>query len=226
MKKKCDLFLMTLVFLTVSILLITGCTTGKPGKKVETDGIHKRAAIGDIEGIKKFISKGVSINEAEPQFGHTPLMRAAINNQFAVIDFLLKNGADINATDKGGMTALAWSVNMEKFESFEFLLNKGAVFDTQDNLFGKTPLMNAMAASNPEFAIRLIGKGADVNIQSDDGSTPLLYAVSELNGNRDNTKIMELLIKKGANVNKENNKGLTPLIYLSGPCLFSSLRIQ
>jgi ankyrin repeat protein len=203
--------------LILSASLVVACATGSGGsgttvarqvKEVKT--LHMEAEQGNIEGIRALLSKGANINEAEPQFGHTPLMRASISNRTEAVDFLLEKGASVNAVDKANMSALTWAVNHQSYESFLKLLKKGARVDTKENLFGKTPLMNAVSLSNAEFSRQLIHRGAAVNAQCKDGNTPLIYAALNQNGNM--TEIINLLVRKGARVNKTNNKGMTPLL--------------
>ena len=51
----------------------------------------------------------------------------------------------------------------------------------------------------------------NIDIQDDNGNTPLMYAVSQCN-----YEMVKYLISKGANVNKKNNAGETPLHLASG----------
>ena len=52
---------------------------------------------------------GVDINLKEPVTGWTPLMVAIIKGLGPVVAALLRKGADINATDRRGYTALVWA---------------------------------------------------------------------------------------------------------------------
>ena len=146
--------------LTLTASLAVACATGGVGsgttavreaKEVKT--LHIEAEQGNIEGMRALLSKGANINEAELQFGHTPLMRAAISNRTEAVEFLLEKGASVNAVDKANMTALTWAVNHQSYESFLKLLKKGARIDTKENLFGKTPLMNAVSLNIQEFPL-------------------------------------------------------------------------
>ena len=69
-----------------------------------------------------------------------------------------------------------------------------------------------------ETVKQAIADGADVNAKSDDGSTPLLHAVS-FNEN----EIAELLIDKGADINVKDDTGLTPLHIAKSDELFELL---
>jgi ankyrin repeat protein len=59
---------------------------------------------GDIEVVKKFIEYGVDVNENSN--GMSPLMVAARYNKVEIIKILLSKGANLDAKDEKGFTAL------------------------------------------------------------------------------------------------------------------------
>ena len=59
---------------------------------------------GDIDAVKKFIVYGADVNEKSN--GMTPLMIAARYNKIEIIKLLLSNGANLDAKDEKGFTAL------------------------------------------------------------------------------------------------------------------------
>ena len=97
----------------------------------------------------------------------------------------LAMGADVNATDKHGLTALHMAENKE---ITDFLIKAGADVNATDK-HGRTALH---MAENEEITDFLIKAGADVNIQDRDGRTALMYARTA-----EQTK---LLLNAGANV--------------------------
>jgi ankyrin repeat protein len=68
-------------------------------------------------------------------------------------------------------------------------------------------LMIAASKGYSKEINRLIKKGADVNSESNDGVTPLIYAVSN-----NKAEVVKLLIENGANVNKITSTFETPLL--------------
>ncbi len=62
---------------------------------------------GDIDAVKKFIVYGTDVNEKSN--GMTPLMIAARYNKIEIIKFLLSNGAQLDAKDEKGFTALKYA---------------------------------------------------------------------------------------------------------------------
>ena len=55
------------------------------------------------------INLGADVN-AKDNFGRTPLMEVADNGYFDVVKLLILNGADIQAVDESGNTALVYAV--------------------------------------------------------------------------------------------------------------------
>ncbi len=79
-------------------------------------------------------------------------------------------------------------------------------FFNKPDIFGRTPLYNAVFASQPEIVKYLLSKGANVLKADVDGNSPLHRAAA--NGDVD---IMKMLVEKGANVFAINKKKRTPL---------------
>lgn len=69
-------------------------------------------------------------------------------------------GADLNAADRWGVTALAHAAQKGDLESVQLLLQKGASVD-QASRFGNTALMAAAARGRDAVVSALLGAGAD-----------------------------------------------------------------
>jgi ankyrin repeat protein len=63
----------------------------------------------DIETVKKFLEFGSDIEIKTEVNGMTPLMYAARYNNVEMVNLLVLNGADVNATSKLGYTALHYA---------------------------------------------------------------------------------------------------------------------
>ena len=109
--------------------------------------------------------------------GLTPLHIAAARNSLAVAEFLLQNGADINAKNYyNGLTPLHIATMRNVVEAAEFLLHNGADADAKNYHDELTPLHIATMRNVFRVAELLLEHGADVNAKTSDGWTPLFLA--------------------------------------------------
>lgn len=108
----------------------------------------------------------------------SPLMRAAENGQEKIVSILLKSGADPNAADYHGRTALISAAYIGNAEIVESLLNAGASPNALDDRYGFTPLLNAAWKGHTSVVRLLLAAGADPNVRAKDGSTALERAES------------------------------------------------
>ncbi len=79
-----------------------------------------------------------------------------------------------------------------------------------ENKYENLSLFDLIEVGKTDLVKKKIESGADVNINDDNGNTPLYYA----SRNR-HTEIVKLLFDHGADVNTKNNVGDTPLHYAS-----------
>ena len=98
----------------------------------------------------------------------------------------LKLGANVNAKDMDGMTALMYT---ESAEVAELLLTRGVDINAKDN-HGRTALI---CTKNAEVAKLLLEHRADVNAKDKNGTTALMWAEE-----RCHTKIANILRTHGA----------------------------
>ena len=143
--------------------------------------------------------------------GWTPLMNLARYATAEDCKKLIDAGADINARNKDGSTALMLATcNGEDGETVCDLLLKAGAGINEKNNDGWTPLMWAARYSTPEVCRKLIDAGSDVNARKKDGSASLMLATC----NSENASaICDLLIQNKAEINVQNNDGDTALIW-------------
>lgn len=71
------------------------------------------AAKDDLQQVKKIVAKGVSLNAPEEgMLGETPLIATTLNGGTNVFFYLLSAGANVNARDRMGETALMAAVTL------------------------------------------------------------------------------------------------------------------
>lgn len=86
------------------------------------------------------------------------------------VDMSLKQGANINAKDENGNTALRWAAYWGLFDRADQLLKHGAKINEQNDN-GDTALMAALANDRPKVANLLLSHGADVSLVNHDNQT-------------------------------------------------------
>ena len=116
-------------------------------------------------------------------------------------------GADVNAQNKDGGTALMEAACWGNTELAEALIKAGANVNAQSEN-GQTALMWAVYSYRGHTAVveALIKAGTDVNVQNKYGKTALMWAASD-----GNTELAEALIKAGADVSLKDEHDMTAL---------------
>ena len=152
--------------------------------------------------------------DAKDYFGQTALIRASEKGDTAAVNSLIRAGANVNAADRTGRTALlAASAFGGKLETVQALIKAGANLNARDLRPGRTALMFAADFGGTAVAEALIKAGADLNIADHSGGTALIRAVSL--GYSD---IVQALIKAGANLNQKDKNGTTALTLAAWAC--------
>ena len=135
--------------------------------------LHTAARSGDLFNIKRLLGQNVDVNIRRPDQS-TPLMVAAMSNQIEAVALLIERGADINAENEGGETALSWATHTHRDPAavLRLLLENGAIVNHQCKL-GFTALMSAAFSDHIEGAEVLIEHGADLSLVNESGLTAL-----------------------------------------------------
>ncbi|XP_029649365.1 poly [ADP-ribose] polymerase tankyrase-1-like [Octopus sinensis] len=142
---------------------------------VEVDiQLLEAAKSGDLDLVKKLVTAQPSAVNCRDLDGRhsTPLHFAAGYNRVSVVDFLLQNGADVHAKDKGGLVPLHNACSYGHYEVTELLIKHGALVNVAD-LWKFTPLHEAAAKGKFEICKLLLKHGADLNKKNRDGHIPL-----------------------------------------------------
>ena len=123
---------------------------------------------------------------------------------------LLDHGADVNYPDGNWIRTACTGNNSQRDDPgyVQALLDKGARIDTQ--LRGAQALHFAAKAGFTGVMEVLLDNGAPVDRRSDQGETPLFYAL-KAGPRADIVKSVELLLSHGADSNLEDRLGKTPI---------------
>jgi ankyrin repeat protein len=137
-----------------------------------------------------------------------PLVRAAADNDLAVVKQLLFTTSNVNVRDEGTDTsALDHAVENGNYEMVQVLLAAGASVNTKDKS-SRSPLMRLSDSATPELVRVLLAAGAKINARDDSHETPLMNAVSD-----SGVEVVRLLVESGARVDRKSDEGKTVLIF-------------
>jgi ankyrin len=140
--------------------------------------------------------------------GDTRLADAMMRADREVVRALLRQGADVNALQPDGTSALHWAARKDDVESAQLLLRAGAKVDASTR-YGVVPLHLAAVNGSAAMIDALLRAGADPNAANPGGETPLMTAART--GTLD---AVTLLLDTGAAVDaREDVRGQTALMW-------------
>ncbi len=165
-----------------------------------------------------FLASNIShaTSDLATSLSNDPLWRGVYNDEMnfgrvtpseaeAILDSYLEKGADINAANDDGYTALIMLVGTRQDELAQLFLKKGADPNKAD-ANGVSPLMYAALHGRKDMAASLLEYGADINAANEQRRTALMHAVM---GRAIDTLIF--LLESGANIDKRDMYGETAL---------------
>uniref|UniRef100_A0ABD2X5E8 Uncharacterized protein n=1 Tax=Trichogramma kaykai TaxID=54128 RepID=A0ABD2X5E8_9HYME len=138
----------------------------------------------DVDLVKTFIEISKEIQQTVQldigdKIGDTPLHLAVKYKNLEVVELLLRNGANPNLINEGGLTPLHIICKIEnckdlieKFFEINNDIQQTVQVDMRDN-WGNSPLHLALRRENRMAAEVLLRRGADPNSINKDGLTPL-----------------------------------------------------
>ncbi|MCH9652202.1 MAG: ankyrin repeat domain-containing protein [Deltaproteobacteria bacterium] len=140
--------------------------------------------------------------------GLTPIFMAITNRGSAAVDWLIEQGADIQAAKPGdGQAPLHWAAELGRTEAVRSLLAAEAKVEAK-NRVNSTPLLVAAKLGRTECLSLLLEAGANPNQKNLVGLTPLMIAAL-----RDYREIITALLEAGADPNLRDGRGKTALDY-------------
>ena len=151
---------------------------------------------GNINIMQYLIDNGIDVNGKADDNGDTPLLWAVTGkNPYEASKLLIENGADVNATNDGGVapaTILAGSVP----KVVKLLKDNGADLDTKF-ANGDPPIAIAASVGNLEIVKALVENGADVNYYPNDMNYTAIYHAID----QGSYEVAEYLFKNGVDLN-------------------------
>ncbi|MBI3562555.1 MAG: ankyrin repeat domain-containing protein [Gammaproteobacteria bacterium] len=125
---------------------------------------------GQMARVETLLQMGANVNTRHPPWQLTPLLVASEMNS-AMVKLLLGHSAEVNVSDREGMTPLMKAVDLRDLSMVALLLDAGARVNTQDQR-GHTALSHAVLRSDAAILKLLIKRGADVDVVAALGTTP------------------------------------------------------
>ncbi|GLB03162.1 hypothetical protein AtubIFM57258_007738 [Aspergillus tubingensis] len=177
--------------------------------------LHWAAYDKNLEALELLLKHQANL-EAVNADGHTPLALAARTYQVAAVNLLLeKYKPNVNPTDARGFTPLLTLVQTKPKSSQEAearlkimrrLIEGGADVEARVGSDGPAALHSAALDCCFEDAAILLENGADVNVSTREGLTPLACAAIQ-----GNLEMVKLYLDHNAKVDKPGVQNMTPL---------------
>jgi len=176
--------------------------------------------------VKMLLDAGAKVDSANPD-GETALMMAISGGDLPIVEMLVNAGANVKTIEKfHNQSPLMYAVNANRNapQMVKLLLSKGADVNVRAlysdwpsqvtsepraqyrSVGGLTALLYATRSGCYECAEDLIAAGADVNLPTPEGITPLMNALDN-----EHNDVAKLLIDKGANLDVWDWWGRTAL---------------
>ncbi len=159
--------------------------------------------------VRLLIEKGANIECYNP-VGCTPLIIAS-NGNYEICEFLIQNGADVNArrskTSNKDWTSLMYASYYSKLDIMNLLLENGALIDIRTPSLYSAYLIAAQYGT-PDAVELLINNGAELNCTDSDGDSALICAAKY-----EQTDNIKLLIEYGVDINIRNKDGKRAIDY-------------
>lgn len=127
---------------------------------------------GNLSRVQKLLTpENINCRDSQGR-NSTPLHLAAGYNNLEVAEFLLENGADVNAQDKGGLIPLHNASSYGHLDIAALLIRYSTVVNATDK-WGFTPIHEAAQKGRTQLCALLLAHGADPTLKNQEGQTPL-----------------------------------------------------
>jgi len=151
----------------------------------------------------------------------SPVADAAMRGEADRVRTLLRDGADVNAAQGDGMTALHWTALNGDLETTNVLLVAGATVEALTRVGRYTPLHLASSRGHASVVSRLLDAGSKPNATTETGVQPLHLAAQA-----GDAATVTALLGHGANVNaRDETHGRTPLVFAASQNRLEAIRI-
>ena len=193
-----------LICLSMIIIIFTSCSMLKNKKNVV---IAPEEVVNAVETdnsflLNSFFSEDFPVTYSKD--GKSLLMIAIENDSHNVLDMILVRGAYLEEEIEDGRTPIFY---VRSSEVLNKLVIAGADINKLDNK--KESVISYFIKNKPfEYSEYLVIAGANLDVENDEGWTPIFDAV--VSGN---IKLVELMLERGGDFKKEDIYGNIPIFY-------------
>jgi ankyrin repeat protein len=161
----------------------------------------------DWRNVAGLVFLGLGLGTGAAAADRASVADAAERRDRAEVRTLLQAGADVNAAQVDGTTALHWAADHDDAETVTLLVRARANVNAV-NRYGVPPL--ALASTNGSAAIvtLLLDAGADANATMKGGETALMLAARS-----GNAETVRALLVRGARTDARERRGQTALMW-------------
>jgi len=169
--------------------------------------LMEAARRGNLPTVRALLSSKADINAKETKGGQNALMWAASQRHTAVVEELVRRGADVNAGAKSGFTPLMFAAQRNDVDTAGILLRAGVDVNHVQSEGQFTPLIIAAAMVNTRMVDLLLDNGAKPDLVDWRGYNALLLVVRDSHYGLDLArkdeivKVVKSLLAHGADPN-------------------------
>ncbi|HPQ39928.1 MAG TPA: ankyrin repeat domain-containing protein, partial [bacterium] len=178
---------------TVRSLIDSGTDINSPSKHPSGfTPLHRAVIKGNVPIVELLLNHGADTEARDAVSGTTPLYWASGLDELQIVEKLIQHGAAVDALDTMGETPLFHAASRDKPKNARMLISKGADIHRHATHPGTgrcTALHSAAMFGSVGVLNVLLEQGADPDVRTDTGCTPLHWAAT--NGQYDTA--MELL---------------------------------
>ncbi|KAI8767693.1 ankyrin repeat domain-containing protein 29 [Biomphalaria glabrata] len=184
------------------------------------DELFKAIRLKDKNALKHLLENKRIHPDVRHERDLTPAIVFAVKfkNRYALVA-LLKDGANPNAIDKDGMTALLYASDIGNLHYLQILERFDVDFKTSDKK-GATALMLSAQWGHEECVQFLLNKSLKIDARDIKGQTALMYAAKQ-----GKTTCVQHLLNVGADKNVVCEKGYTALMHALQNSEFQSAKL-
>lgn len=206
----------------IRLLVAAGGDLEAVDKKGMTPLVY-RVTLGDFGTAVTLLDAGAKASPTLPDdlsgttlfhliIGHVDLEKRRAQ-ALALLQALLRRGADVNARDAADQTPLfyACSLSGDAAEDLALFLLKNGADPALKDLRGQTPLHAASLRDHARLVRALIAKGADVHAKDEAEMTPLHQACTAYTGD---ASALQALVKAGADIHARDAEGREPVEFV------------